>query len=183
MVSGKRQSAGLSPKQRKFVAEYLVDLNATQAAVRAGYSPKTAEAIGHENLRKPGISRAVQSGMKARADRVEIKADDVLRELGRIGFSDIAGLFDESGQLRAFRDIPMESRRAVAAIKVKSHTEPGDEDTVVYTTEIKLWDKNTALTNLAKHLKLLTEKVEHSFGDMTDEQLQARYLALTGGKS
>lgn len=68
----------LSAKQSAFVDEYLVDLNATQAAIRAGYSEKTAGAMGGENLQKPEIQQALTEKMRIRSDRVEIKADYVL---------------------------------------------------------------------------------------------------------
>lgn len=70
-------------EQARFVDEYLVDLNATQAAIRAGYSPKRADAIGHENLRKPEIAAAIEERMKAREKRTEITQDRVLTELAR----------------------------------------------------------------------------------------------------
>lgn len=70
--------SGLTPKQALFVQEYLVDLNATQAAIRAGYSEDTAGAIGHENLTKPEIAEAIQSAMDQRASRTKITADYVL---------------------------------------------------------------------------------------------------------
>jgi phage terminase small subunit len=122
--------------------------------------------------------------MGARSQRVEVKADEVLRELMRLGFSDLAGAFTEAGHLRAFREIPEDTRRAISSIKVKSERVPGDEDTEVWTTEIKLWDKPGSLVALGKHLKLFTEKVEHSFAELTDEQLEARYreaVAKVGG--
>jgi phage terminase small subunit len=68
----------LTPKQKRFVEEYLVDLNATQAAIRAGYSAKTAYAIGEENLRKPEIKAAVDEAMAKRAERTEIDQDYVI---------------------------------------------------------------------------------------------------------
>ena len=68
----------LTAKQQMFVKEYLVDLNATQAAIRAGYSVKTAGQIGDEILKKPEIAAAVQAGMDARSQRTEITADYVL---------------------------------------------------------------------------------------------------------
>ncbi|MEB2275881.1 terminase small subunit [Bacillus sp. ILBB4] len=77
----------LTPKQKRFVEEYLVDLNATQAAIRAGYSEKTAEAIGHENLRKPKIKMFIDEALKTRAHRAEISADKVLQELAAIAFA------------------------------------------------------------------------------------------------
>lgn len=68
----------MTPKQEAFVREYLVDLNATQAAIRAGYSEKTAGAIGDENLKKPEIAQALKIAMEKRAERTEITADYVL---------------------------------------------------------------------------------------------------------
>src|SRR3546814_8117 len=79
----------LTDKQRRFVEEYLVDLNATQAAIRAGYSKKTAASIGEENLRKPDIAKAIQEAQAARSKRTEITQDQVLKELAKIGFADI----------------------------------------------------------------------------------------------
>lgn len=80
----------LTAKQQLFVKEYLVDLNATQAAIRAGYSAKTAEVIGHENLRKPKIAEAIEKAMDKRSERTEITADRVLQELAKIGFANIS---------------------------------------------------------------------------------------------
>ena len=71
----------LTAKQDRFVAEYLIDLNATQAAIRAGYSVKTASETGYENLRKPQIAEAIKDAMDKRADAVLITADDVVRGL------------------------------------------------------------------------------------------------------
>lgn len=79
----------LTAKQQRFVDEYLIDLNATQAAIRTGYSKKTARQMGTENLSKPVIQEAIAQGMAARSGRVEITQDMVLRELAKIGFSDI----------------------------------------------------------------------------------------------
>lgn len=80
--------ADLTPKQAAFVAEYLIDLNATQAAIRAGYSEATAKAIGHENLTKPDIVAEIAEAQAARSKRTNITADDVLRELWAIGKAD-----------------------------------------------------------------------------------------------
>ncbi|KEO92120.1 hypothetical protein EH31_05485 [Erythrobacter longus] len=68
----------MTPKQKAFVREYLVDLNATQAAIRAGYSKRTAHVIGHENLKKPEIAAAIEVAMDQRTKRTEITADYVL---------------------------------------------------------------------------------------------------------
>ena len=74
----------LTPKQRLFVYEYLIDLNATQAAIRAGYSKKTAGQIGDENLRKPQIATAIQESMSQRAERAKISSELVIQGLLRL---------------------------------------------------------------------------------------------------
>ncbi|WP_082017872.1 terminase small subunit [Leisingera sp. ANG-Vp] len=79
----------LTAKQERFVAEYLIDLNATQAAIRAGYSAKTAHSVGHENLRKPEIAKAIQEAQAKRSEKTGITQERVLQELARIGFADI----------------------------------------------------------------------------------------------
>ena len=78
----------LTAKQAAFVKEYLVDLNATQAAIRAGYSERSAYSIGQENLCKPEIQAAIQEEVKKRSERTEITADMVLREFAKLAFFD-----------------------------------------------------------------------------------------------
>lgn len=77
----------MTPKMQKFVDEYLVDLNATQAAIRAGYSKKTAYSIGVSNLKKPEIQAAIQKRQKSAAEKLEITRERVLKELASIGFA------------------------------------------------------------------------------------------------
>lgn len=86
--------SGLNPKQARFVAEYLIDSNATQAAIRAGYSKKTAAVIGAENLRKPNIAAAVKAGRAKITDKLEITAERLIRDVLEIG--------DEARQAESF---------------------------------------------------------------------------------
>jgi len=86
--------AKLTPKQKKFIDEYLIDLNATQAAIRAGYSQKTAFSIGVENLSKPLIQEELQKAMKRQQERTQITADMVLKELKKIALDDAADYQD-----------------------------------------------------------------------------------------
>lgn len=81
--------AKLTAKQERFCTEYIIDLNATQAAIRAGYSVKTANRIASENLSKPDIQRKIQELQQERAERTEITQDRVLKELAGIGFAPI----------------------------------------------------------------------------------------------
>lgn len=159
----------MTPKQHRFIEEYLVDLNATEAAKRAGYSAKTAHSVGHENLRKPEIAAAVAEAQKKRGDRTEVTADRVLAELGRIGFSDLRQCFTKAGHLRNPEDWPDSVATAVASVEVV--TRPGaevDENgrrEIEYVHKIRLWDKNSALEKIAKHLGMFVERHEHTGKD------------------
>jgi phage terminase small subunit len=166
----------LTDKQKRFVEEYLVDLNATQAAIRAGYSERTARKIGQENLTKPDIAAAIREAQEARSDRTEITQDKVLQELARIGFSDVTNyLMDDLGRLQLAEGAPDDAMRAVASVKHKKRVVPrkDNEPEVVYELEFKLWDKNTALANIGKHLGMFTDRgVNIDLDSLTDEELR-----------
>lgn len=152
----------LTSKQDRFVQEYLVDLNATQAAIRAGYSKKTAAAIGAENLTKPKIAEAVQNAMAERAKRTEITADKVLQELAKIGFADIRKLFTPGGSLLPVSDLDDDAAACLSSIEITTRkVRGGDDDELEEVSKVKLWDKRAALVDLGRHLKLFTDKVEH----------------------
>lgn len=178
MAEHRFQMPALPPNQQRFVQEYLVDLNATQAAIRAGYSPRTAKAQGSRLLTNVAVKQAIDAALAARAERVEIKADDVLRELLRIATTDISEAFTEEGRLKPLKDIPKEIRRAIASVEIDEWANPLGDGPLGRTSKLKFWDKPKALELLGKHLKLFTEKVEHTFSELTDEQLEARYQAL-----
>ena len=92
----------LRPKQQRFVDEYLTDLNATQAAVRAGYSRKTANRIASENLTKPDIRGAISQAQRLRSERTEVTQDRVIQEIAKIAFFDVSRMFDgKEGQTGA----------------------------------------------------------------------------------
>lgn len=141
----------LTDKQRLFVAEYLVDLNATQAAIRAGYSPRSAEAIGFENLRKPKISEAIQEAVSARIERTEITADKVLKEYARLGFSRMDEFTSWGPDGVMWKDSDELSDDAAACVAEVSETisEGGR------TRRFKLHSKTAALRDMAQHLQLL----------------------------
>lgn len=91
----------LTDKQKFFIKEFIVDFNATQAAIRAGYSPKTARQAGAENLSKPVIRGVIDKAILSRADRVELTGDNVLTELKCIAFGPIGGDINIHSKLRA----------------------------------------------------------------------------------
>jgi phage terminase small subunit len=157
----------LTDKQARFVEEYLIDLNATQAAIRAGYNEKTARAIGCENLTKPDIAAAVAEAQAKRSARTEITQDRVLKELARIGFSDVRNLFSWSEERSTFvpsANLTEDQAAAVSAIESETRTFVDREGNAETTVKLKLrvYDKVAALEKIGKHLGMFVEKVEHS---------------------
>jgi phage terminase small subunit len=82
-----KSSVKLTAKQSRFIAEYLIDLNATQASIRAGYSPKTAGVIGYENLKKPQIAAVIAKAQAQLSERIEVTIETVVAELAKLGFA------------------------------------------------------------------------------------------------
>lgn len=163
---------GLSPRHRRFVLEYLVDLNATQAAVRAGYRALNADVVGPRLLGSVGIRAAVNAALKDRERRVAVAADDVLRELVRVALVDPARLIDLDGRLLPLSAMPEDVRRAVASIEVEEIFEGRgkDREHVGNLHKVKFWNKNEALRDLGKHLKLFTDvqELRHDFGPIEE---------------
>ena len=142
-------------KKALFVQEYLVDLNATQAAIRAGYSEKTARSQGQRLLTNVDIKTAIAKAKKERADRLEISQDRVALELARIGYADIRKLFKETGEIKDPLELDKNTASAIYSIKfTKKEFHDRDNGSLLFTEcnyEYKFWDKNKALTELGKH--------------------------------
>ena len=147
----------LTPKQAKFVEEYLIDLNATKAAIRAGYSPKTAYSIGFENLKKPDIQEAIQARQKELQTETQITQVRVLQEEAKLAFQDIGELFGEDGYLLPVNEIPEDARRAIAGIEITERFLPARQDEEPE-KEVKfkyrMCDKGRSLERVSKHLGL-----------------------------
>lgn len=118
----------MTPKREAFVREYLIDLNATQAAIRAGYATKRADAIGYDLLRMPEIAAAIQAAMDARAERVQRTADDVLRDIQKVKASCMGDAVDQHGNIAM-----VDPKAALKALELEG-----------------------------RHLKMFTDKIEHS---------------------
>ena len=132
----------LTPKQQRFIEEYLVDLNATQAAIRAGYSPLRADQQGLENLRKPDIATAIAAQRAKVSERAEVETVQIVKELSRVALSDVRKVFKEDGSVMHPREF--DDATAAAVSSVEFDPEGG--------FKIKLWDKNSAADKLMKHL-------------------------------
>lgn len=148
----------LTPKQQLFVDEYLIDLNATQAAIRAGYSPKNADKIGSELLGKTRVSDAIKTAMAERSRRTGINQDRILVELAKIALVNPEKVvnFDEA-TIR--KDALPDDLAAVASVKVKRFPTKDGEG---IEREIKFYDKTKALDLAGRHLGMFKDKVELS---------------------
>lgn len=155
----------MTNKQKVFCDEYLISLNAKDAAIKAGYSKASAKLIGCENLTKPYIKEYIEKKMKEREERTEITQDMVLQELATFGFANIKDFVEEgvSGKdFLVFKNIDKisdDKARAIESIKLVSNLRGGS-------LEFKLHSKSRGLELIGKHLGMFTERVE-LLGELT----------------
>lgn len=165
----------LNAKQRRFVAEYLVDLDALNAARRAGYSPRS-RSIGTELLQRPAVRAAIDAALAARAKRAQLKADDVLVELALLGRSDVRWFrVDAQGELALADGAPAEAWRAVQSVTVTDRVDAAGTRHRAIT--VKLWPKVPALELIGKHLGAWREPIQWQgqlppLEQWTDEQVE-----------
>lgn len=146
----------LNEKQIRFCKEYLIDANATQAAIRAGYSASTAKQIGSRLLTNVDVKNYIKELQEKADNKLEITRERVLAEYSKIGFSDIRKIFNKNGTLKAIHELDADTAAAIASIEVY-HIKG------IKTTSIKLLDKTKALDSLCKVLGYnAAEKVETS---------------------
>lgn len=151
--------ANLTPKQQRFVEEYLIDLNATQAAIRAGYSEKTARDIGCENLAKPNIAKAIEEAQNKRQEQTQIDAAYVLKRLVEIDQMDVLDIMDDQMKIRPVNEWPKVWRQYVVNLE---NLELSDGEGCF--KKIKWPDKVKNLELLGRHVSVgaFKDKVEHS---------------------
>ena len=157
--------SSLTPRQRRFADEYLVDLNATQAAIRAGYSAKTAEVQGPRLLGNVRIAEAIELAQKARAVRTGITQDRVLNETALLAFSDLTHYtVTDDGHVAPTTEAPPGAMRAIQSIKrTVTTTKRGD---IVREVEVRLWNKPGPLKLAGQHVGLFKEKLELNVPDL-----------------
>lgn len=141
----------LTPKQQKFCDEYLIDLNGTQAAIRAGYSKKTAFVIANENLNKPNIKEYLTIRQDNAQERNELTLDRVLQEIALIALQDPRTMFDKNS-LKDITDLDEDTARVLAEVTVRREKSQDGDANVVETVKLKTYDKTKALDMLMKHL-------------------------------
>lgn len=162
--------AKLTAKQEIFCLEYLKDLNATQAAIRAGYSEDTAHSIGHENLSKPEIAKRISEAKAERSQRTQVDADWLLTQLATEAMADVADLYDEAtGALKPVHEWPKIWRQGlVAGIDVNQLSQDGQS--IGEVVKVKLADRTRIKELIGKHVDIgaFRDRVSHE-GSVADE--------------
>lgn len=151
----------LTAKQQRFVEEYILDLNATQAAIRAGYSERTAGRTGHENLKKPEIEAAIQDRMHERSEKTGVDAQYVLNRLHEIDQLDIADLLDDTGKVKPVKQWPKAWRTSISGLDIHELV-MGDIETIV--RKVKWPDKLRNLELIGKHVNVKAFDSERETG-------------------
>jgi phage terminase small subunit len=147
----------LNPRQEVFCQKYVIHLNATKAAIQAGYSKKTAQEQSSRLLSNVMIQNRVSELQKALADRNKLKADDVINELKALAFWSINSFVEGGNRIKDISKLKRETNKPVVGIKTKTeYNEYGQTTTV----ELKLADKRAALVDLGRHLGIFKEDNE-----------------------
>ena len=172
----------MTPKQALFIQEYLIDLNATRAAIAAGYSPKTAYSIGQRLLKHVEIQGALEEAMKKRGQRTEITQDRILRELARIAFADPRSIAEWGNGTMTLKDSSSLSDDDAVAVSEVSQTITDGKASL----KAKMYDKQRALELLGRHLGMFAEKKQIELDatvNLFDPAIRAELLALASDET
>lgn len=165
-------SKGLTPKQKRFCEEYVIDFNATQAAIRVGYSAKTANEQAARMLANVSISEYIAQLQLQMKERSGVDADDVVGELAVCAFANIQDFFDDKNRFLGISKINRRSAGAIKSIKITEHK--GKRGATKVTTEFTLHDKPGTLQQLGKHLGIFKE-------DNSQKKLEMPDIIMPGG--
>lgn len=181
----------LTVRERLFVREYLIDLNAARAAVRAGYSPRWAYTNTHRVINRPRVKAVIEAAMAARAAKLEITADRVLREIALMGFANLMDYFTPQEDGTVYVDLSRLTRQQAAAlveVQVEEFTSGrGAAGREVKRVRIKLADKSRNLELIGKHLGMFARKPGeenvngeegNSYVELSDEDRAQEILRL-----
>lgn len=172
-MASKPKAAELNEKQKRFADEFLIDLNATQAAIRSGYAKASAHSQASDLLKNPKVVAYLATKRERLQAKLEITQDRVLQELARIAFFDSGNLFDDAGEPIPLSSMDEDTRRAIVGVELvtKGNAEMG----IGEVQKIKLADKKGALDSLSRHLGLFNDKLELNVNkDLADRIAEAR---------
>lgn len=180
----------LTAKEQKFCDEYLVDLNQTQAAIRSGYSVKTASSIASQLLTKLNIQEYITTKRKELSTNTGITQERILAEYAKLAFFDIRTIYDENNALKDIADLSDAAGSAIAGIEVlEEFSGFGDErEHIGNTVKVKFIEKTKALDSLARHLGMFAKDNAQSqpvvnIPPMTDNQVDAIINAVRSPKA
>lgn len=159
----------LTAKQARFVDEYMIDLNATQACIRAGYSKKTADRIGPELLGKTWVAEAIATKRLRLEKKFEITQDRILQEYARLAFFDPRKLFDETGRPLSIQQLDDDTAAVIAGVEIcqVGNSEMGIGEIL----KMKIADKKGALDSVARHLGMFNDKLNLNITDALADRL------------
>lgn len=172
----------LTPKRHRFVEEYLVDLNATQAAIRAGYSKRSAHVLANEVLKDPKVAELIDKTLVERKIANQRTAEATHDEIRALAHSDPRSIFDDNGRVKLPSQWSDELARTIAAFELREEWKPGetreDEPHLVVITKVKFWEKPKALEMKGRTQRLFTDTLEVKLDASTADRLaQARERA------
>lgn len=145
----------LNARQRRFITEYLVDQNGTQAAIRAGYAKRSAHVTASLLISNANVKAAIDKQMSKMLSKIEVTAERVLAERARLAFFDVRKLIDATGKPKPIHELDDDTAAAIAGVEVANigNSQVGEGEVL----KIRMADKNASLTALEKHLGLYKE--------------------------
>jgi phage terminase small subunit len=161
----------LPPRQERFCREYIKDLNATEAAIRSGYTKKSASVTACKMLRNANMQTRIAELVKPQMEEANTTVERILKEIARLAMVDIGQAFNADGTLKPLKDMPEDVRRCISGIdvdEIKITDLTGNNKVTGLTKKIRFWDKVKTLELLGRYQKLFTDKIEHSGAIKTD---------------
>lgn len=152
----------LNLRQEKFCLEYIKDGNGSEAAIRAGYSKKTARNIAGNLLTRINIKKRIANLTQKYILKQGLVVEDVIKHMIRLTNYDISECFEEDGRLKHPKDWPEDIKHVAQGVEVvESSKGYGEDKEYYYTHKIKMPDRNKSLEMLGRYLKMFVEQVEH----------------------
>ena len=165
----------IKQRRTRFIKEYLIDQNATRAAIAAGYSEKTAKQQGSRLLTNVDVASQIETENAKINQKLDLTIERTKLEIARLAYYDPNAFWNEDGTAKPIHEIPEDARRAIAGFETAElFTGSGEKrETAGYIKKFKLADKRGALELAARHLKMLTDRVEVTAGDEIVKRLMA----------
>jgi phage terminase small subunit len=179
-----RNDKAVHQRRTRFVKEYLLDQNATRAAIAAGYSEKTAGAQASRLLKDVNVRQAIDDQNAKVNAELDVSVERVKRELARLAFYDPLAFWNPNGTAKPLHEVDEDARRAIAGLDVAElfSGDGADRNLSGYVKKFKLADKGANLERLGRHLAMFTDKVEFNVGEELLARLAAGRTRARAGK-